>query len=106
MADLKGFDANQVDPQTELEPIPAGKYLAMITESEMKDTKNGDGRYLQFTFQILDGSHKGRFVWARLHLENANQMAVQIAKAELSAICRAVGVMTPRDSCDLHNCRW
>jgi len=28
---------------------------------------------------------------------------VKIAKAELSAICRAVGVMTPRDSVDLHN---
>lgn len=103
MADLKGFDANQVDPQTALEPIPAGKYLAMITDSEMKETKTGDGRYLQLSFQILDGQYKGRFVWARLNLENANQTAMQIARAELSAICRAVGVMTPRDSAELHN---
>jgi len=28
---------------------------------------------------------------------------VKIARAELSAICRAVGVLTPRDSCELHN---
>jgi hypothetical protein len=30
-------------------------------------------------------------------------MTVQIAKSELSAICRAVGVMTPNDSVELHN---
>jgi hypothetical protein len=103
MADLRGFDANQVEPTTDFEPIPAGKYLAMITDSEMKPTKSGDGRYLQLTFQILEGPYKNRFLWARLNLDNPNATAVQIARAELSAICRAVGVMTPRDSCELHN---
>ena len=41
--------------------------------------------------------------WANLNLENPSQTAVKIARAELSAICRAVGVMTPSDSTDLHN---
>ena len=103
MADLNGFNANQVEPTTEFEAIPAGKYLAMITESEMKPTKSGLGSYLQLTFQILEGDYKGRFVWARLNLNNANGTAVQIARSELSAICRAVGVMTPSDSVELHN---
>ena len=103
MADLNGFNANQVEPTTEFEAIPAGKYLAMITESEMKPTKSGSGSYLQLTFQILEGEYKGRFVWARLNLNNANGTAVQIARSELSAICRAVGVMTPSDSVELHN---
>lgn len=103
MADLNGFNANQVEPTTEFEAIPAGKYLAMITESEMKPTKSGSGSYLQLTFQILEGDYKGRFVWARLNLNNANSTAVQIARSELSAICRAVGVMTPSDSVELHN---
>jgi hypothetical protein len=44
-----------------------------------------------------------RFVWARLNLDNPNATAVQIARAELSAICRAVGVMAPKDSVELHN---
>lgn len=103
MADLNGFNANQVEPTTEFEAIPAGKYLAMVTESEMKPTKSGSGSYLQLTFQILEGEYKGRFVWARLNLNNANGTAVQIARSELSAICRAVGVMTPSDSVELHN---
>ena len=103
MVSLNGFDANQVEPAAEFEPIPAGKYLAVITNSEMKPTKAGTGSYLELTFQIIDGEYKNRLLWARLNLDNPNATAVQIARAELSAICRAVGVMAPKDSVDLHN---
>lgn len=103
MADLRGFDANQVEPSSDFEPVPAGKYLAVIIESEMKPNKAGTGHYLQLTFAIIEGEHKGRFLWARLNLDNPNAVAVQIAKAELSAICRAVGVLAPTDSSDLHD---
>ena len=103
MANLNGFDANQVDPTGDFEPVPAGKYLAVITESEMKPTKSGSGSYLQCTFEILEGPHKGRLLWSRLNLDNPNATAVTIARAELSAICRAVGVLAPKDSVELHN---
>lgn len=103
MASLNGFNASQVEPAQNLEPIPAGKYLAVITESEMKPTKNGSGQYLQLTFQVLDGPCKGRLVWSRLNLHNSNATTVQIAQQELSSICRAVGVLTPSDSVELHN---
>ena len=102
MANLNGFDANQVDPASSFDPIPAGKYVAAIIESEMKPTKAGNGQYLQLTFEIRDGQYKGRRLWARLNLDNPNQQAVQIARGELSAICRAVGVLQPQDSCELH----
>lgn len=103
MANLGTFNANEVEPTTSFEPLPAGKYLAAITESEMKPTKSGGGSYLQLTFTILDGEYKNRVVWARLNLNNPNATAVKIARSELSAICHAVGVMQPRDSVELHN---
>ena len=103
MANLNGFDASQVEPTASFDPIPAGKYLAAITESEMKPTKNGSGSYLQMTFTVLDGEFKNRVLWARLNLNNPNATAVKIARSELSAICHAVGVMQPRDSVELHN---
>lgn len=103
MANLNGFNANDVDPNFAFEPIPASKYLAVITESEQKPTKNGGGNFLQLTFQILEGEYKGRLVWARLNLDNTNATTVKIARAELSAICRAVGVLSPKDSVELHN---
>lgn len=103
MADLRGFDANNVEPAGDFEPIPAGKYLAVITESEMKPTKAGTGNYLQFTFQVIEGPFSNRLLWARLNLDNANDTARKIAQGELSALCRAVGVLAPNDSVELHN---
>ena len=103
MANLNGFDAATVEPAEDFEAIPAGKYLAVVTESEMKPTKNGGGNYLQLTFQIIDGKYRNRNLWARLNLDNSSQTAVEIAKKELSAICRAVGVMAPKDSAELHS---
>ena len=103
MANLNGFNANNVEPMAEFEPLPAGKYLAVITGSEMKPTKSGNGSFLELTFQVIEGGFKGRLLWSRLNLDNPNPLTVKIARSELAAICRAVGVMEPRDSCELHN---
>ena len=103
MANLQGFNAHDVEPAASFEAVPAGKYLAAVTESEMKPTKNGDGSYLQLMFTILEGEHQGRVLWARLNINNPNATAVKLAYAELSALCRAVGVMIPRDSSEFHN---
>lgn len=103
MANLNGFNANQMEPATDFEAIPAGKYVAVVTASEMKATKNGNGAYLDLTFQIIEGEFKNRLLWARLNLDNPNPLAMKIARSELSAMCRAVGVLEPKDSCELHN---
>jgi hypothetical protein len=103
MANLNNFNANEVEPNQDFEPIPAGKYVAMVSDSEMKPTKNGSGSYLQLTFQILEGDYKGRLVWVRLCLEHDNPTTAKIARGHLSAICKAVGVIAPRDSVELHN---
>ncbi len=97
------FNANEVEPMEPLEAVPAGKYNVVITESEAKPTKSRNGHFLELAFEIIDGEFKGRKVWARLNLDNPNQQAVQIARSELSAICRAVNVMQPKDSAELHN---
>ena len=103
MANLNGFNAHEVEPTTAFEPLPAGKYVAAITGSEMKATKRGDGSYLQLEFMVLDGECKGRKVWDRLCINHPNDLTQKIARGSLSAICRAVGVMQPRDSVELHN---
>lgn len=103
MADLNGFNASNVEPNADFDPIPAGKYLAVITASEMKPTKNNNGHFLELTFQVIEGQYKNRLLWSRLNLDNPSPQAVQIARGELSAICRAIGVMQPKDSAELHN---
>ena len=102
MATLQ-FDANQVEPQAPLEPVPSGLYNVMIVESDMKPTKAGDGQYLELVLQIIDGQYKGRKLWDRLNLFSKNQTAVQIAQSTLSAICHAVNVIQVQDSQQLHD---
>jgi hypothetical protein len=102
-ADLSGFDASTVPEQQEFTALPEGQYVMIATSSEWKATKAGTGEYLQFVFEVLDGPSKGRKVWARLNLKNPNQTAVDIAQRELAALCRAVGVIKPSNSAELHN---
>jgi len=103
MANLNGFDANQVEPNATFDPLPAGKYIAAITGSEMKPTKSGDGSYLELEFTVLEGEYKDRKVWDRLCINHPNATTVKIARGNLSAVCRAIGVMQPRDSVEMHN---
>lgn len=103
MASLNGFDASQVPEQQEFSALPEGQYVVIATASEMKPTKAGTGQFLQFTFEVIDGKQKGRKLWARLNLVNPNRTAVDIAQRELAAICRAVQVIKPSDSSELHN---
>ena len=103
MANLNGFNAAEVEPQVERELLPNGKYVAVVVESENKDNSAGTGSYLELVFEIVQGEHEGRRLWDRLNLHNPNSKAVEIARAQLSAICRAVGVLTPQDSQELHD---
>ena len=103
MANLNGFNANEVEPNEHFDAIPAGKYVAAITDSKIKPTKRGDGSYLELELTLLEGEYKGRKLWDRLCINHPNVQTVQIARGKLSAICRAVGVMQPQDSLELHN---
>ena len=103
MANLGGFNAGSTPPMDDFSPIPDGEYRALITESKVKETKAHDGAsFLEFTWELLDEPYRKRKQWTRLNLWNQNQQAVEIAQKELSSICRAVGVMTPNDSEELH----
>lgn len=97
------FNASNVEPATAYEILPKGKYLCVAIASEMKPTKNNTGEYLQITFEIVDGEHKGRKIFERLNIRNVNKTAENIAQQTLSALCRAVGVMQLTDSIQLHD---
>jgi hypothetical protein len=103
VANLGGtFDATQVQPNQPFEVIPPGKYVVQIVASEMKPTRDGNGQYLWFEMDIIDGEFASRKLWDRLNLVNHNQQAVEIAQRTLSAICHATGQLHVEDSEALH----
>jgi hypothetical protein len=102
MVDLN-FNSADHEPLGTFEVVPKGDYLAIITDSEMKPTKAGDGQYLQLSIQLLETEYKGQILWERLNLFNKNETAVKIANSTLSSICIACGVPAPKKSEELHN---
>lgn len=101
--------------------IPAGNYNAIIIESGGKPNdqrtcedglvtnKAGTGRYLPMTFEIIDGDFKGKQIYKNFNLENQNEQAVSIARAEIKELLTAVGwnfvskPCGPDDTSEIHN---
>jgi hypothetical protein len=103
MGNLGYFNSDEVQPNSGNDPIPDGRYVVVITKSEVKPTKAGDGKYLDLTMQVVDGPFKGRQFWPKLNIQNKSEKAQQIGLGQLSAICKAVGRSQIQDSSQLHN---
>jgi len=104
MANLNGFNPAQFEDDDNFDPLPAGNYEATITESEMKDTRDGTGKYLKLTWSIGgDSKYAGRLVWENINIVNKNPQAVEIAFKTLAKVCKACGINRPvNDSSELH----
>lgn len=96
------FNAAEVAPQQSFEALPAGWYNMMVTESEMRPTKDGQNQYLRLTLKIIDGEHANRQTWDILNIQHQNPVVVEIAYRQLSAYCHATGQIQLQDSQQLH----
>lgn len=94
---------NEAEDARIFDPLPDGHYEAIITKSEMKETKAGNGEFLALTFEIIDGDFEGRLAWANINLRNANDTVERIGRSQLASICKAVGIMNPQESEELHD---
>lgn len=103
----KGFDASKVEPDNGFEPLPEGAYVFTIVKAEEKQTKPDEtgkqGLQLVLEMKVVEGKYKGRVVFHRITLENKNAKAVTIGEGQLSALCRAVGVATPKGAFEFCN---
>jgi hypothetical protein len=98
----KGFDASQVEPSEDFQPLPAGDYKAILSESEVAPNKAGTGKNLKLKFQVIDGPHKKRTLYSWLAVLNPSEVAQRIAHQNFSALCHAVGVLKVTDTSQLH----
>lgn len=95
------FDSNAVEPSAPRDntPLPAGLYTVEITGADVKPLKSGNGTGLQLEFTVIDPApHAKRKVWQNLNIKHSNSQAEQIGQAELSALCRVVGIPVLEDS--------
>jgi len=98
-----GFNANEVEPAQEMGAIPAGDYQVVLVESVRKNNTRNTGEILSLKFQVINGPFQNRILYGNLNIRHQNEVAQKIAWAELSSLCRAVEVMSPKDTVELHN---
>lgn len=91
MAELPGgpFDPSKYKDMQDWSPVPPGKYVTKIIDSEVKDTSTG-GQMLVLNFDIVAGAFTGKGFVTRLNLWNSNPKAVQIAGDEMQTITKAI----------------
>jgi hypothetical protein len=86
------FDSTEVkELDNNYEPLPGGKYSAVMDNTTITETKAGDGRYIVITYKITSEPASGRLVFVNYNIENPNEMAVNIGKAQLKQVCEAIG---------------
>lgn len=112
------FDAREVEPvSNDFELIPAGTFVrAQIIEASQQSisSQSDKGECLVLVWQVVDGQFANRQIWQRLNVkarnfagndkktgEQATADAISRARAELSAVCHAVGVPTPTRNDDI-----
>jgi hypothetical protein len=103
MASLGGSYNPDAEPSSgSFEPLPADDYTLEIVESDYTANAKGNGMVLKLTTQVVGGEYDGRKLFINLNLEHENEKAQDIAQREFAALRRAVGVLNPKDSEELH----
>lgn len=93
-----GFATDSVEPQSDYEALPPGKYPIAIEKAEVRMTKAGDGNYIWLEMRVLDGKYKSRMVWDQINIVNPNAQCVQISLRTLAALGQAIGIPSITDT--------
>ena len=101
MAQL-GFNAGEYDPTDGFTPLPAGDYVAMVTEAGVVYTKSG-GQMVKMTYTVMEGQFEGRKIWSQHNIVNNNPKAEEIGRKEISRIAHAIGQPQLNDTDHLLN---
>jgi len=99
------FYTAQLPKENTREVLPAGEYIALLDKAGIKDTKAGDGQYLNCQFKVVDGQHKGGVFFDIINIANPNAQAVEIGLARLNTILTIGGLSACGSTEDLEHAR-
>ena len=102
MSNLGTFDPTTAEPRRGFDPLPNGWYLGQVVDSDVRDTRSGNGKYAKFEFEVVDGPFQGRKLFANINFQNQNPDAQRIGQAELAELTQATGCGVIRDTTELH----
>ncbi len=78
-----------------------GKYKVEIVDSSEEISAAGN-RYLKLKLSIMEGPHKGTWIWDNLNLYHPIESVQGLARQILGTISKACGIIGPKDTSELH----
>ena len=101
MANLQGLNIDANVPEAgSFTVVPENIYKAVIAGDKIVSTKDGKGKILELTVQIIDGPYTGSTIIDRLNIVNASQQAQNIAQGTLKRICGVLRAPFPPQNTD------
>lgn len=101
MANLQGINIDANVPEVgSFTIIPPATYKAVIAGDKITTTKDGRGKMLELTVQIIEGPYTGLTIIDRLNIVNASQQAQNIAQGTLKRICGVLRAPFPPQNTD------
>jgi hypothetical protein len=99
-----GFTVDPNDLYTGFEALPAGEYTVQIIDSDVCDTKDGEGKYIKMVFEVIGHQqYNGRTLFENFNVVNKSVDAVRIARQKLNTIAVLTGIKgTPKDTAKFH----
>jgi hypothetical protein len=87
------FNGEEVDENDAggFAPLPAGNYRVYIDSAETKQNKNNGGFHVSVTLKVVDGEYNGRLLFQNFNIENNNETAQKIGKAQFKKMLIGIG---------------
>lgn len=84
-----------VEASNDFEPIPPGEYILKVSQTELKNTKDGYGQYIKVAFTVVGPKYEGRKIFTNFNIRNHSQDAERIGASQLKSLVIAGGVQEP-----------
>lgn len=97
------YNPSEVEASAPAESVPAGEYKVQVISSELKETKAGNGSFIEMVYLITQGEHENYKIWDRFNVDNPNQQAVDIGLRQFKQLAEACGKPDCTDTEELHN---
>ncbi|WP_163834762.1 DUF669 domain-containing protein [Spartinivicinus ruber] len=93
-----GFNTGEYDPNAGFEVLPAGDYIAMLVEADIKANSKGTGQFINCKWLITEGEFANRNIFDAVNITHQNTMAEKLGRQRLSAIAHAIGIPDAQDT--------
>ena len=88
----EAFNTQTEEGTPDLQPLPAGNYVATIVDAKVGPLKSGKGQAVLLRWKIQDGANQGRLIFDRVIVAHESAEAMKFGRRKLKDIADACSV--------------